>query len=247
MENSNYGATRCVQSPFMFTPLSARLLFRVCLPMFSWTDPVPSAAAPAAPGMLSRRAGRMPDNIDRLIRETYTNAGVTGIPLGSALFTDATIDLHGGYEWDLQRADGSTPDLSPRYVPGTSSAGIDIRADSGNWFLSEENRATEIARFFRGNGSGARPLSHGVRGSRMKNMDPNGPAGRWLRISRTDIADLDVIGWNTVGMAPHTEQLTMCFIGLLGMAPSILRRRGLLGGKDTGRRRSIPTGPYRIN
>ena len=78
-------------------------------------------------------------------------------------------------------------------------------------------------------------------------MNPKEAAGRWLRISRPDIEDLDVIGWNTSGMAPRTEQLTLCFIGLLGMAPSILRRRGLMGGKDTGRRRSIPTGSYFIN
>ena len=235
------------RAPFMFTPLSARLLFRVCLPMVAWIGPVPSAAAPAAPRMLSRGAGGMPDHIDRLIRETYAIAAVTGIPLGSAFFADATIDLHGGYEWDLQRADGSTPDLSPCYGPGFFSAGIDIRADVGNWFLSEENRAMEIARLFRGNGSGAPPLSHGENGSRMTIMDPTEPAGRWLRIRRTNIADLDVIGWNTSGMAPRTERLALCFIGLLGMAPSILRRRGQLGLKDTGRRRSIPTGPYRIN
>ena len=231
----------------MFTPLPARLFFRACLPIVCWTAPVPSAAAPTAPGMLSRRAGGLPDNIDRLIRETYTNRGVPGIPLGSAFFADATLDLHGGYEWDHQRADSSPPDLSPCYGTGFSAAGIDIRADSGNWLLSEENRATEIARLFRGNGSGARPLIHRAKGFRVKIMDPDAPAGRWLRIRRADTADLDVIGWNTVGMAPHTEQLALCFIGLLGMAPSILRRRGLTGGKDTGRRRSIGTGSYFIN
>ena len=231
----------------MFSPVSARLLFRLCLPMVSWTDPVPSAAAPAAPGMLSRRAAGMPDNIDRLIRGTYSNAGVTGIPLAFSFLAEATIDLRGGYEWDLQRAAGSAPDLSPCYVPGVSSTAIDFRADSGNWFLLERNRATEIARPNRGIGSSARPLSHVEKGSRMKTMDPKEAAGRWLRISRPDIEDLDVIGWNTSGMAPRAEQLTLCFIGLLGMAPSILRRRGLMGGKDTGRRRSIPTGNYFIN
>ena len=235
------------RAPFMFTPLSPRLLLRVCLPIVSWTTPFPSAAAPAAPGVLSRRAVGVPDNIDRLIRGTYANAGVTGIPPAFAFIADATIDLHGGYEWDLQRAVGSAPDLSPCYVPGSSYTGIDIRADSGNWFLLERNRATEIARPNRGIGSSARPLSHVEKGSRMKTMDPKEAAGLWLRISRPDIEDLDVIGWNTSGMAPRTEQLTLCFIGLLGMAPSVLRRRGLLGGKDTGRRRSIPTGNYFIN
>jgi hypothetical protein len=125
--------------------------------------------------------------------------------------------------------------------------GIDFRADSGNWFLLERNRAAEIARPNRGIGSFARPLSHGDRGSRIKIMDPKEAAGRWLRVTRPDIEDLDVIGWNTSGMAPRAEQLTLCFIGLLGMAPSILRRRGLMGGKDTGRRRCIPMGSYFIN
>ena len=229
----------------MFTPLSPRLLFRVCLPIVSWTVPVPSGAAPAAPGMLSRKTGSMPDNIDRLIRGTYS-AGVTGIPHGFAYF-DATIDLHGGYEWDLQRAVGSAPDLSPCYVPGFSSTGIDFRADGGNWFLLERNRATEIARLNGGIGSCARPLSHPESGSRMRIMNSKDVAGQWLIISRPEIEDLEVIGWNTPGMAPRTEQLTLCFIGLLGMAPSVLRRRGLLGGKDTGRRRSTETESYFIN
>jgi hypothetical protein len=231
----------------MFTPLSARLLLRVCLPIVFWTTPFPSAAAPAAPGVLSRKAGSVPDNIDRLIRGTYSNAGVTGIPPAFALIAAATIDLHSGYEWDLQRAAGSAPDLSPCCVPGVSSTAIDFRADSGNWFLLERNRAAEIARLNGGIGSCARPLSHGESGSRMRIMNPKEAAGRWLRISRPDIEDLDVIGWNTSGMAPRAEQLTLCFIGLLGMAPSILRRRGLMGGKDTGRRRSIPIGSYFIN
>jgi hypothetical protein len=231
----------------MSAPFSASVLFRVCLPMVSWTHPVPCAAAPAAPGMFSRGVGGAPDKIDRLIRETYPNAGVTRIPPGPALFTDTTVGLHGGYEWDLQRADAGTPDLSPCYGPGYSSASIDIRADSVNWLLAEGYSFTEVARFVRRAGSGARLLSREVQGSRMKRLDPHEPYGRWLRINRRNVADLDVIGWNTVGMAPGTEQLTLCFIGLLWMAPSILRRRGLLGGKDTGRRRSIPAGIYRID
>jgi hypothetical protein len=105
----------------------------------------------------------------------------------------------------------------------------------------------EIARFFRGNRAGEGTLSHAEGSSRTKITDPKKAAGRWLRISRTDIADLDVIGWKTLGMAPHTEQLTLCFIGLLGIAPSLLRRRGQIGGKDTGRRRNIHTGNYFIH
>ena len=231
----------------MSTTLSASLLFRVCLPMVSWTDPVPAAAAPAAPGMLSRRAGGMPDNTGRPIRETYTNAGVTGARLFSAFFTDATVDPQSGYEWDPRRADGSAPDSSLCCGPGTSAAGIDFGADSRNKFLSAEKRRMETARLDRANGSGAPPLGNGEKGASMQRMPPDAPAGQWLRINSADIASLDVIGWDTLGMAPHTEQLTMCFIGLLGMAPSILRRRGMLGGKDTGRRRIIPMGRYSID
>ena len=229
----------------MFTPLSARLLFRVCLPMFSWTDPAPSAAATVAPGMLSRGTGGMPDNIDRLMRETYPNGGLTGGPPFSAFFADATIDLQSGYEWDARSADGSAADSSPCCGHGTSSPGIEIGADSRSKFLSAEKRRMETARLDRG--SGARPLGKGEKGSRMERLPPDVPAGRWLRVHSTDIASLDVIGWDTMGMAPRTEQLTMCFIGLLGMAPSILRRRGMLGGKDTGRRRPIPVGRYHID
>src|ERR1035437_7476822 len=145
----------------MSAPLSASVLFRVCLPMVSWAGRVPSAAETAAPGLSSRAAGDVPDNINRLVQEAYTNAGIPGNPLSSAFFTDATIDLQSGYEWDPQRADGSTPDLSPCDGPGTSSARIDIGAESGNRFLSAERRGTEIARFGRGKGSGAYPLSRG--------------------------------------------------------------------------------------
>ena len=230
----------------MFTPLSPRLLVRVCLPIVSWTTPFPSAAAPAAPGVLSRRVGSVPDHVARLIRGTYSNSGITGIPPAYAFIAAATIDLRGGYEWDLQLAAGSAPDLSPCYVPGVSSTAIEFRADSGNWFLLERNRAAEIVRPNRGIGPRPRPLSHGEKGSRMKAINPKEAAVLWLRISRPDIEDLEAIGWNTSGMEPRTEQLTLCFIGLLGMAPSILRRRGQLGGKDTGRRRNIPMGNYFI-
>src|ERR1035441_380888 len=88
----------------MSAPLSASVLFRVCLPMVSWAGRVPSAAEAAAPDLSSRTAGDVPYNINRLVQEAYTNAGIPGNPLGSAFFTDATIDLQSGYEWDRQRA-----------------------------------------------------------------------------------------------------------------------------------------------
>ena len=231
----------------MFIPLSARLLFRVCLPIVSWTGPVPCAAAPAGPGTLNRRIGGMPDGIDHLIRETYPNAGVTGLTLSSAFFSNATIDLRGGYEWDLPRDDLGAPDLSPSYGPGFSFSNIDTRADRWNRLLSEKIRGMEIARLFRGDRADARTLSHADGRSRTKITNPKRAPGRWLRISRADRADLDVIGWKTLGMAPHTEQLTLCFIGLLGIAPSVLRRRGQIGGKDSERRRNIDTGNYFIH
>jgi hypothetical protein len=76
-------------------------------------------------------------------------------------------------------------------------------------------------------------------------VDPNTPAGRWLRIHRTDMADLEAIGWNALGMSPGSEHLALCFIGLLGIAPSILRRRGPMG--HSRRHRRIHTGSYHIN
>jgi hypothetical protein len=232
----------------MSAPLSASVLFRVCLPMVSWADRVPSAAEPAAPGLSSRAAGGAPDNINRLVQEAYTNAGTQGSPLISAFFTDATIDSQSGYEWERQRAGGRTPDLSPCDGPGTSSASIDIGAESGRRFLSAERRGSEIARFDRGNGTAAHPLSSGEKGSRMEIMHPDAPAGRWLRVHSAHIESLDAIGWDTLGMAPRAEQLTLCFIGLLGIVPSVLRRRGVIGGKHAGhRRRSVHTGHYSLN
>jgi hypothetical protein len=224
----------------MSAPFSASVLFRVCLPMVAWADRVPAAAESAAPRSVSRTADDVPDNINRLIQGAYTNAWVLGIRLGSTSFTDAAIAWHGGYEWDLHGADGSTPELSP-YCPGAFSAGMDIGGDSGSGFLSSEQRATHIARFGRGK------LSHGEKGSRMEIMDRDAPAGRWLRISRTDIADLEAIGWNRLAMSPGTEHLALCFIGLLGIAPSVLRRRCPIGGSHSRRHRRIHTGSYRIN
>jgi hypothetical protein len=232
----------------MSAPLSASVLFRVCLPIVSWADRVPSAAEPAAPGLSSRAAGGAPDNINRLVQVAYTNAGIPGNPLISAFFTDATIDLQSGYEWERQPADDRARDLFPCDGPGTSSASIDIGAESGRRFLSAEKRGTEIARFDRGNGPGAHPLSYREKGSGMEVMRLDAPAGRWLRVNATDLASLDVIGWDTLGMGPRAEQLTLCFIGLLGIVPSILRRRGVIGGKHAGhRRRSVHTGHYSLN
>jgi hypothetical protein len=214
----------------MSASFSASVLFRVCLPMVSWAERVPSAAESAAPGSVSGTADDVPDNINRLIRGAYTSA-----------LADAAIASHGGYEWDLQRADGGTPDLSPCYCPGAPSAGMVIGADSGSGFLSAEKRATHIARF------GREKLSRREKGSRTEILDPDAPDGRWLRIRRTDIADLEAIGWKTLGMSPGTEHLALCFIGLLGIAPSVLRRRGPIGGSHSRRHRRIHTGSYRIN
>ena len=226
----------------MSAPLSASVLFRVCLPMVSWADRVPPAAEPAAPGMSRRTVGDVRDNINRFVQEAYTNAGMPGNPLSSAFFDDATIDLQSGYEWERQPADGGMPDLSPGYGPGTSSGRIDIGAESGRRFLAADKRGTEIARFDRRNGRGAYQPSHGKMGSRIEIMHPAGSAGRWLRVKSADRTSLDVIGWDTLGMAPHTEQLTLCFIGVLAIIPSIVRRRGLFGGKHAARRRSIRAG-----
>jgi hypothetical protein len=215
--------------------------------MVSWAARVPSAAEPATPGLSSRTAGGVPDNINRLLQEAYTNAGIPVSPLGSAFFTDATIDLQSGYEWERQRADGSAPDLSPSYDPGTSSARFGIGAETGSRFLAAEKRSAGIARPDPSSGPGAHLLRYGVKGSRIQIMHPDVPAGRWLRVHSADIASLDAIGWDTLGMAPHAEQLTLCFIGLLAIVPSILGRRGLIGGKHPTRRRSIHTGHYRLN
>jgi hypothetical protein len=224
----------------MSAPLSASVLFRVCLPMVSWADRVTPAIEPAAPGMSRRTDVR--DNINRLVQAACTNAEILGNPLDFAFFNDATNDLQSGYEWERQPADGSMPDLSPGYGPGTSSGRIDIGAESGSRFLAADKRGTEIARFDRRNGRGAYQSSYGKSGSRIEIMHPAGPAGRWLRANRGDLASLDVIGWDTLAMAPHTEQLTLCFIGLLAIIPSIVRRRGLFGGKHAARRRSIHAG-----
>jgi hypothetical protein len=162
----------------MSASFSASVLFRVCLPMVSWAGRVPSTTEFAAPGSIGSTANDMPDTINRLIQGAYRNAGALGISFDSTSFTDAPVALQGGNEWDLHRADGSTPDLSRWYFPGTSSARMDIGANSGSGFVSAEQRATRIARFDRGNGSSARRRSRGEKGSRVEVMDPDAPAGQ---------------------------------------------------------------------
>jgi hypothetical protein len=193
--------------------------------------------------MRSRAADNMPDNTYRLLQETYTNAGLLGIPLDATYSTELAIDVHGGYEWDIACTEASAPDLSPSYSRGNSSTGMDLGAESGRKFLSEEKHAMDIVEY----NSATVTLSHGKKGSKTDMTDPDAPAGRWLRVERVELASLDVIGWKTVGMAPRTEQLALCFIGLLGIAPSVLRRKGQMGGKPIGRQRRARMGRYRIN
>ena len=217
---------------------SASVLFRVCLPMVSWAERVPPAAEPAPPGLASRGADDLPDEIYHLIQGASTIAEAFDILPGPASFTDAAIGLGGGYEWDLPRADGSTPDWSPCGGPDTLSAGMDIGADSGRWFLwAEKDDARTAPNDGRNGSSAARQPGHGEKDWEMETMSPKAPAGRWLRISQTEAADMDVIGWNTLRVAPGREELVLCFIGLLGIAPSMLRQRGPAGGKHTRRHR----------
>jgi len=214
----------------MFMPFSPRLLFRVCLPMVSWVELVPPATESTGPDLLSRTADQVPDHINRLMQEAQADA-----------------DVYGGSQWDLARVGIVTPDLCPRYDDGNFSVGIDFGADGGMEFLLEEKRATDIARFGGRNGAGARLLSRAEKVSKIDTVDPDTPGRRWLRISRVELASLDAIGWKTVGMAPRTEQLALCFIGLLGIVHSILRRRGQMGGKPVGRHRSTRLRRYRID
>lgn len=132
--------------------------------------------------------------------------------------------------------------------PGTSAGVMDFSADSRSRFLSVDIGITGIAQFANGKKfSDAGQAGHGKDDSGMEIVNPGAPAGRWLRVGPGDMAALDAIGWNTLEKAPGPDRLALCLIGLLAMVPSLLRRRGEIGGKRAGRSRRFHTGPYRIN
>jgi hypothetical protein len=86
--------------------------------------------------------------------------------------------------------------------------------------------------------------------SGMDIMNPEAPAGQWLRIghsqSHSDAAAMDLLDWHR----PMGEPLALCLIGVIAIIPSLLRRRAEIGGRRSGRRRrsyrhAIPASPQR--
>jgi hypothetical protein len=85
--------------------------------------------------------------------------------------------------------------------------------------------------------------------SGMDIMNPDAPAGQWLRVgysqSHSDAAAIDLLDWHR----PMGEPLALCLIGVVAIIPSMLRRRVEIGGRRSGRRRrsqlhAIPASPH---
>ena len=136
-------------------------------------------------------------------------------------------------------------DLEHSYAPAFPGAGdepdgltgaLEVSRDSRAQFLSREEGASCIA------GSGGRASAAG-----MGVVTADAPGLRWLRIAQSDMASGDAIGWSTLGSGSGLEQLALCLIGLFAMAPSVLRRRGAIGGRRARRSRGPHTRRYRTS
>jgi hypothetical protein len=183
---------------------------------------------------------------DSITPGTYDFGGVATQEIGNALGFLSRVDELDRYSVPKN---GLLPYASTAYLIkmldlfrysdlSTSAGALDFTADSRSKFLSVDRGATYIAQFANGKDFGdARQASHWKDGSGLGIMNPSAQAVQWLRISHNDIAALDAIGWNTQEPAPGPERLALCLIGLLAMVPSMLRRRGEIGERRTGRRR----------
>jgi hypothetical protein len=160
-----------------------------------------------------------------------------GIPVHYLYQAVAGSDLPRDYVWDLDAGgSGST----------SSTKEMDFNADSRATFLAEEKRAICIAPSAGGADLGVRPARQWTDASGTGVPNLSTEAGRWLRISQSEGASGDVIGWNTLEGGLGQEQLALCLIGLLAIAPSVLRRRGAIGGRRRRRGRRFHAGRYRV-
>ena len=129
------------------------------------------------------------------------------------------------------------------HTPGLAS-GIDepgASAATRRSVLAVASGPTSITQSDDRNSAAARLAARWEAGTVIEAIDPKTPYGKWLMISYggSDAATMRLGGGNRQA----GESLALCFIGLLGISPSVLRRRGGRGGRGTGRRRkSRPAG-----
>ena len=223
-------------------PLVVSVFLCVSVPMVPWAsrlrfDPAPCTEhrGPPVPAVLETAAALLSSGFCQDIAP-YSR---TGVPVQYLYRAGAGSDLPGDYVWDLDADDsGST----------SSTMAMDFNSDSRITFLAAEKRAICIAHSAGGaEFGGAPPASQrkDAPGTAIANLTTE--AGRWLRISQSETASGDVIGWNTLEGGPPQEQLALCLIGLLAIAPSVLRRRGMIGPRNGGRGRRPRAGRrYRV-
>lgn len=210
--------------------------------MVSWASrlrldpaPYPEHRAPPVPAAFEIAATLLSSGFCQDVA-TYSR---TGVPVQYLYRAGAGSDLPGDYVWDLDADDGGAT---------SSTTAMDFNSDSRITFLAAEKHAiciTPSAGIT--NLGGARPASQrkDAPGTAIANLTTE--AGRWLRISQSEWASDDVIGWNTLEGGPAREQLALCLIGLLAIAPSVLRRRGAFGPGNGGRGRRPRAGRrYRV-
>ena len=117
-----------------------------------------------------------------------------------------------------------------------SAAAVDFNTGGRSKLLSVDGVTPYVVALAIGhNAPLARKLSGWENGSGMGSMNPNAPATKWLKLGprHSDAAAMDVISWNM----PMGEPLALCLIGLLGIMPSALRRRGEFGERRAPHRR----------
>jgi len=223
-------------------PLVVSVFLCVSVPMVPWAsrlrfDPAPytERRAPPVPAAFETAAALLSSGFCQDIA-TYSRPGV---PVQYLYRAGAGSDLPGDYVLDLDADDSGAT---------SSTTAMDFNSDSRITFLAAEKHAICIAPSAAGADlGGARPASQhtDVPGTAIANLTAE--AGRWLRISQSERASGDVIGWNTLEAGPAREQLALCLIGLLAIAPSVLRRRGAIGPRNGGRGRRPRAGRrYRV-
>ena len=140
------------------------------------------------------------------------------------LLADSYTDVRAGS--DFGRSYGAGLPGAGDEPDGLTEA-LEVGSDSRLRFLSLDESASRIPE------SAGGGQKQGAGGMGM--VKPGEPAVRWLRIAQRDMASGDAIGWSTLELGSGLEQLALCLIGLFAMAPSVLRRRGAMGGRG-GRR-----------
>jgi hypothetical protein len=206
-------------------PLVVSLIVLVSLPMAPWASRITLNVVPETRDLDPRALAAF---------RAAAGSRVPVIPMNSPYPIGAATNSQSGYVWDLYASTAyvvETLNLFPDCGSSTSAGAMDLCADSRSRSFAVDIGVTGGARFAN---AGKFSAGYGKDGSWMEIANPGAPAGRWLRIRHGDMGALNAMSRNWLEMSPEQERLALCLIGILGIVPSLLRRRGAIGGKRAG-------------